>query len=177
MTKLREYELQNYNRPITVFYRSGDGGPSRDYILDPAYQRGSVWTLEQRQNLILSILQGLPIGALFLNDRDIANYAVVDGKQRIETLQMFAAGEFSISAEWVGMDGAKRVESNEDIAGAGLVTYGDLPESIRRRIDNFAVATYETRFRGTSVERYEQELELFNRVNFGGTPHETKAVA
>lgn len=34
----------------------------------PEFQRGSVWTQEQKEQLILSMLNGLPIGAFYLND-------------------------------------------------------------------------------------------------------------
>ena len=37
--------------------------------LSPPYQRGSVWTEDQRLDLMYSLLAGYPIGAVILNDR------------------------------------------------------------------------------------------------------------
>lgn len=62
------------------------------FDLGPEYQRGSVWTLEQRRNLIRSLIMGLPIGSIVLNDRspgavvvDVfgspAMFGVIDGNQ------------------------------------------------------------------------------------------------
>lgn len=159
---IRELSLQNYNRPISMFLE--ESGAARDFILDPAYQRGSVWTLEQRRNLILSILQGLPIGAVFLNDRRIGEYAVVDGKQRIETIQMWGRDEFDVPREWFEED-----DLGEEVSeAANEVFYSQLSDRGRRHMMNYAVATYETHFKGEGAEA--QELELFERINFGGTP-------
>jgi hypothetical protein len=55
--------------------------------LNPPYQRDHVWGEERRRNLIRSLTMGLPIGAIFINSRDIMEPEVVlDGKQRIETV-------------------------------------------------------------------------------------------
>lgn len=80
--------------------------------LNPPYQRGSVWDDARRRNLMRSLLMGLPIGSVVLNRRDHAPapagftaaapyIAVVDGKQRIETLRAVTDGLLPIPAVWV----------------------------------------------------------------------------
>src|SRR5690349_13674949 len=64
-----------------------------DTSCDLPYQRGSVWTDEQRIMLIFSILSGTPVPALIVNERPRSMWfdkdggrlpvsAVIDGKQR-----------------------------------------------------------------------------------------------
>lgn len=62
--------------------------------LNPAFQRGHVWTVKQRQGLIKNVLLGRPIPAVFLYkeaDGNRYSYNILDGKQRIESLILFIA--------------------------------------------------------------------------------------
>lgn len=80
--------------------------------INPPYPRGAVWGTRRKQNLIRSLMAGIPIAAVILNDRavrfeghDAASdpfYAVVDGKQRITAIQEFADGKFEVPGEWFG---------------------------------------------------------------------------
>lgn len=68
--------------------------------LDVAFQRNLVWTLEQKQSLILSILQQMPIGIFYINESfDNPNIDIVlyDGKQRFDAIKGFLYGEFPIT--------------------------------------------------------------------------------
>lgn len=70
--------------------------------LDVAFQRNLVWTLEQKQSLILSILQQMPIGIFYINESfDNPNIDVVlyDGKQRFDAIKGFLYGEFPITID------------------------------------------------------------------------------
>lgn len=70
--------------------------------LDVAFQRNLVWTLEQKQNLILSILQQMPIGMFYINESfNNPNIDVVlyDGKQRFDAIKGFLYGEFPITID------------------------------------------------------------------------------
>jgi hypothetical protein len=82
----------------------GDGGEIR-FDLSAPYQRGSVWTVEMRQRLIRSLLHGIVPGTVYLSKTpwrrgDAASHRVIDGKQRIETVQAFSRGEFAVPADW-----------------------------------------------------------------------------
>ena len=61
--------------------------------LDPGFQRNSVWGPKDRRSLIASVLQGYPLPCIFLyrrHDEGKPIYEVIDGKQRLETIFMFA---------------------------------------------------------------------------------------
>src|SRR5215204_3933819 len=71
--------------------------------LDPPYQRRSVWTLNDRRFFLDTIFNGFPSPAIFLHktldDDGVPKYHVVDGKQRLETIFMFADNKMSLSKE------------------------------------------------------------------------------
>jgi hypothetical protein len=61
--------------------------------LEPGFQRQSVWRESDRRRLIDSITRGYPLPSIFLYQQTRGGhhvYDVIDGKQRIETLLMFA---------------------------------------------------------------------------------------
>jgi hypothetical protein len=74
--------------------------PSKDMNL----QRGFVWTLDQKRELILSVFKGIRIPNItliqyrddFSKDRRKYIYRVIDGKQRFSTLISFCKNEFSV---------------------------------------------------------------------------------
>jgi hypothetical protein len=60
--------------------------------LSPAVQRGHVWNLKGRKNLLKNILAKKPIPAIFLYKEAIGsryNYNILDGKQRLESIILF----------------------------------------------------------------------------------------
>lgn len=72
---------------------------------DPPYQRGIVWKNPFKQELIRSILRGIPINTLhFVEKSNSSSHFrwVLDGKQRIETLRGFVNNKFSVKIIWEG---------------------------------------------------------------------------
>lgn len=62
--------------------------------LTPSYQRGDVWPTSDAQKLIESVLRGIPLPSIILlrptpKGKDVAQYEVVDGKQRLTSLLRF----------------------------------------------------------------------------------------
>ena len=61
----------------------------RGLIDNPDYQRGYVWTLEDKQKLIQSIFNRADIGKfVFIEDENYREYRleVIDGKQRLRAI-------------------------------------------------------------------------------------------
>src|SRR4051794_41117209 len=79
----------------------------RDQIwVDPPYQRMSdVWPLEKRQLLIDSILNGYDVPKLYFHEffptKTVGGkkykYAIVDGKQRLQSIFTFIEGRFPLA--------------------------------------------------------------------------------
>jgi hypothetical protein len=72
-------------------------------VVNPEYQRGSVWTPSQKKKLIDSVMRGYPIPLIYLHRiRQAAGklvserYEVIDGQQRINALSDFHEGAFKL---------------------------------------------------------------------------------
>ena len=61
----------------------------------PVFQRKFVWTLKHSSKFVESLLMGLPVPGIFLyKEADTNEHLVIDGQQRLRTLQMFYDGLF-----------------------------------------------------------------------------------
>jgi uncharacterized protein with ParB-like and HNH nuclease domain len=69
--------------------------------LDPPYQRRSVWSQSYKDYFVDTLLLDYPAPAVFLfediSDEGVANYSVVDGKQRLSTIFEFLSNDFPVS--------------------------------------------------------------------------------
>lgn len=150
-----------------------------DLDLNAPYQRGSVWTEDQRVSLIRSYLTGVPIPAVIINDRgtpgwrkangsnplDDGNYGYVcvDGKQRLEATAAWVAGDLAVPASWFAPELVAEAEDTDDgpyVRFTGLTPVG------RRRFDREAlIPSVEAH-----VETVQDEAAIYLLVNGGGTP-------
>ncbi|MFE7336131.1 GmrSD restriction endonuclease domain-containing protein [Streptomyces griseus] len=86
---MAEFESQSKNiQSIYTWYSENKLWVNR------RYQRKLVWTLEEKQKLIESVLKRYPIPAVLLADREGGGYEVIDGLQRLHTLLSFAETAF-----------------------------------------------------------------------------------
>ncbi|KXC05125.1 hypothetical protein MhomT_12810 [Microbacterium hominis] len=139
-----------------------------DELLETAgFQRGFVWTRKQMDRFIESLLLGYPIPGLFLvRQQTDKRYLVLDGQQRLRTLQAFKKGVH---------DG--RVFALVNVAEEFKdLTYDSLPDPLRRTLDDaFLQATVVST--DGSAGSLEAVYQIFERLNSGGTqltPHEIR---
>ena len=132
--------------------------------ISPEYQRmGEVWTLDKRQLLIDSIINGFDIPKLyfhkFLSPKRINNklikYAIIDGRQRLETIWAFIDGKFNLSEDFIYFEDKK-------IKAASL-SYADLAKEypeLKLRFDQKSLPII-------CVETDNLDLieEMFSRLN------------
>lgn len=86
-------ELSSSNLSIQTIYRMFRDG---DFYVDRRYQRKLVWTLEEKQKLVDSILCEFPVPLVLLAKRsDSGAFDIIDGLQRIHTLISFVENAFS----------------------------------------------------------------------------------
>jgi hypothetical protein len=188
---LPEISLQSYR--YTVGHYASDWRDEK-FDLDAPYQRGSVWTVEQRQALIKSLLMGIPVGTVIIAVQPYgadAHYRVVDGKQRVETIQLFVRGEFPIPSEWVEWERV-REECRHQVADSGLVYFAELDDRFRRTFENKPFPSEEFKpgeeylgrkdgnpvYRSrTAEESLAFEAMVYGLVNSGGTPQDEADLA
>ncbi len=130
--------------------------------LRPEYQRRLVWSVEKRSAFIESLLLNIPIPTLFLYERELGRYEVMDGQQRINAVVDFYAGAYALKGleKWPEINGLK---------------FGDLPEILQRGLDRRRLSAtvvvadtakprpMSTVFQGDDVRKI-----VFERLNTGG---------
>lgn len=88
---------------LMTIYRMADyiQGRNSNPSMIPAFQRPSVWTVEQKDSLIKSILRGLPTGTYYINRSDNSELddLLFDGQQRFTAVQEFLDGSFPVTIE------------------------------------------------------------------------------
>lgn len=110
--------------------------------LCPKYQRGFVWSNTKKIGLIDSIMNGYPVPNLMFSQVDMANFNVMDGKQRIEAIMAFKKNKLMIC-----IDGIK-------------YKYDDMSE---RQQAKFDVSTFSVSI-STNLTA-EEESFLYERIN------------
>jgi uncharacterized protein with ParB-like and HNH nuclease domain len=89
-----KYEITSYGAdyPVdSIIKRLED-----DIILVPEFQRKYVWSIVQASRFIESLLLGLPVPGIFMSKELNTNkLLIIDGQQRLKTLQFFYKGIFN----------------------------------------------------------------------------------
>ncbi|MDD5258351.1 MAG: DUF262 domain-containing protein [bacterium] len=77
-------------------------------VLDPPYQRRSVWTKSYKRFFIDTIMRNYPSPSIFLNTivapNGVVTYYVVDGKQRLESIMDFVQGKIAIPDDFGNLE-------------------------------------------------------------------------
>lgn len=115
----------------------------RDRIdLSPSYQRqGEIWSLEKKQLLVDSIINRYDIPKLYFHKLEKVearkrkkDYAVVDGRQRLEAIFGFVDGDFPLASDFEYLP--------DTSVSASSMTYSDLARKypkLKQRLDAFAL--------------------------------------
>lgn len=144
-SKRIEFYLTEYTVEILALkMRNGD-------FEIPNYQRAFTWEPERKSGFIESLLMGLPIPFLFFwESPDTGKLEIVDGSQRLRTIEEFVLGEFTLG----------------ELENLSLLTgfqFKDLPSSRQRKVKNRSI-------RGVVLNEHTDEqsrFDLFERINTG----------
>jgi hypothetical protein len=127
------------------------------YKLDPEYQRRHRWSDERKSRLIESFLMNVPVPPVFLYERDLARFEVMDGRQRLTALSEFYADKFALTGlqYWSDLDGRK---------------YSELPLKVRDGIDRRYISSIILLKETAATEEQAAMLKkmVFERLNSGG---------
>jgi hypothetical protein len=83
---LGRIEATTSSYPISEFVAFAE---RNHLVLNPPYQRNDVWSVGQSQELVDSILRGIPLPSVILNKISSERIEIVDGKQRITAILRF----------------------------------------------------------------------------------------
>ena len=118
--------------------------------LSPRYQRNVVWPDSSQAYLINTILNRLPIPPVFVETRTspegVTKYAIIDGKQRLESIFRFIDGQLTLPDKWS--------PTGEP------ATFQDLPEAERAYLYSYKISAIQ--LEGATSEAIR---DMFNRLN------------
>lgn len=116
----------------------------------PAYQRKYTWEHERKSRFIESLLLGLPIPFLFFWEMPDGKLEIVDGSQRLRSIEEFLLGDI-------------RLGELKSLTALSGFKFSDLPESRQRKINNRSI-------RGIVLNEHADEqarFDMFDRINTG----------
>lgn len=124
----------------------------------PPFQRAYVWSQKQASRFIESLLLGLPVPGIFLYKEPGTNkHLVIDGQQRLKSLQFFVEGTFL--EKKFRLTGISKQWDNK--------TYEDLEEADHLKLDDAIV--HATIFQQLEPQTADSSIYyVFERINTGG---------
>lgn len=120
----------------------------KDLFFIPDYQRNFIWPEKHKIDFIESILLGLPIPMMFVADIDDGRLEIVDGAQRIQTLEQFCNDDLVL-------ENLKILQNLEGFR------YSDLSTAQRRKFDTKALRLVVLEDSTSLIRRQ----EIFHRIN------------
>jgi hypothetical protein len=128
--------------------------------LDPEYQRETgVWSNDKQQLFVDSLINHFDIPKIYFHDlrarKEPMSFAVIDGKQRINTIWDFIEGKFSLSESFSYM-------GNEEEAPLANQGYKEFSEIWKERFKGIQIDVVLVQ----DADEYDIE-ELFSRLNNG----------
>ncbi|WP_160061130.1 DUF262 domain-containing protein [Psychromonas sp. L1A2] len=143
-----EVIIDKYRKSLATNYIEGEEIED-SIIYIPDYQREFIWDVERKSKFIESILLGIPIPYFFFADI-LGRMEVVDGSQRIRTLEEFQSGKL-------------KLKGLEKLTLLNKMTFWDLPPIRKRRFLNKGLKAI---FLGENTDGAARH-DLFERINTG----------
>lgn len=139
--------FKNNNIDWNVFLKSKNKNLQRDFV----------WTLEQKREIINSILIGrhIPhcaiINTIDPDDDKLEIYLIIDGKQRLSSIFYFVDNKFTIDID------------------DKLYYFDELPKDYQMAINNYYFRYYVVNEPWDNRVTDEQKINWFKLINFAGT--------
>ena len=138
---------------------------SNKLTVNRRYQRKLVWSLDEKIQLVDSVVNELPIPLVLLAQRqrsDSATYEIIDGLQRLQSFFAFMENKFPYDGRYFDLDTFGDTKAKKD---AGEIRQ---EEPIMSRDESRRIANYQI---PVSIYREASESDIddvFRRINSGG---------
>ncbi|BDU50401.1 DUF262 domain-containing protein [Haliovirga abyssi] len=149
-----KYDTKEYTLELLVskFNRAIEESKTTE-IFVPFYQRKFVWDEKRQSKFIESLILGMPIPPIYLAEIDDGVLEIIDGSQRIRTINEFLKNRLKLK-------GLLKLEELNNI------TFNELNSSRKRKINNISIKAIVV----TDIEKKDMNIrhEIFERLNTGG---------
>jgi hypothetical protein len=125
--------------------------------LRPEYQRRLRWDNKKKSRLIESFIMNVPVPPVFLYEKELGRFEVMDGQQRLNAIAEFLSGNFSL-------------EGLEIWPALNDRNYAALPPLVRRGLDRAKISAITLMSDNSSANEDSVDLraQVFERLNTGG---------
>lgn len=124
----------------------------KQLIVDPDFQRETLWSDKQKSELIESILMGIPLPLIYLTENKAGDLIVVDGRQRLTTLFDFLDNEYKLA----------NLKILSDLNG---ISFKKLESKYQSSIEDYQLIAHVIKPPTSDQVKF----DIFDRVNRGGT--------
>lgn len=156
-----EQELTVRGESVETTYRNFR---QAKYWVNRRYQRKLIWTMEEKQGFIDSLVRGYPVPIVLLAESatQASNLEIIDGMQRLNAVVSFIENDYAVDGQYFDL--------NTMAVTKELLDRGDLVqrEPTLDRTKCVQIATYSIPF---SIYEFTDEStvdEVFRRINSGG---------
>ncbi|HHH4870611.1 DUF262 domain-containing protein [Escherichia coli] len=150
LKKTVAYDSKDYTIELLVnkYFTGIDKEDNEIYV--PEYQRDFVWSESRQSKLIESIVLGLPVPPIFVAENSNGRLEIVDGSQRIRTLNAFLNENLKLC----NLDKVTKLNG---------MTFEDFDISRKRKFKNTTIAVFVL----SESANDEVKNDLFERINKG----------
>ncbi len=135
------------------------------FLVNRKYQRKLVWTVDEKEYLIDSIVNDLPIPLILLAQTDDGKLEIIDGLQRLNAIISFIENRFSINGKYFDTKQSSRAkQSAEEGLFIAITAENELldPKTCANFLDyQLAITIYPT-------DNEAEITDIFGRINSGG---------
>ena len=126
----------------------------------PRFQRAYVWDRRQASRFIESLLLGLPVPGVFVaRESGSSRHLIIDGQQRLKTLQYFFENNFG--------DSDRKFQLTDVASNWSGLTINDLDPDDRQRLEDSVLRV--TIFKQEHPEDNRSIYSVFERLNTGSS--------
>jgi hypothetical protein len=125
--------------------------------LRPEYQRRLRWDAKKKSKLIESFIMNVPVPPVFLYEKELGRFEVMDGQQRLNAISDFFSGNFPLEGLdiWPALNGRN---------------FSALPPLVRRGLERAKISAITLMSDNSSPTEDSLDLraQVFERLNTGG---------
>ena len=136
-----------------------------DFLVNRKYQRKLVWTVDEKQKFINSILLDYPVPLFLLATASEGTYEIIDGMQRLNAIFSFIKGEFSVEHNGIkGYFDLQTMAATKELLDNHKLTQSMplLDRSVCAQFVNYQLPLSITSFDDDQIE------DIFRRINATG---------
>ena len=91
---------------------------TKTYLINRRYQRKLVWSIEEKEKFIDSLLNGFPIPMIIAANHKTPEgkiaFEIPDGMQRLNSITSFIEGEFSVNDKYFNLEAIAQTKAQKD---------------------------------------------------------------